>query len=222
MDRPTVDYDTARNMMVDSQVRPNKVNDTRILAAMRSLPRERFVPQQFAAVAYADADIALGQGRVMLQPMVIARLVQLAAIRGGEQVLVVGAGAGYGAALLAMLGAKVIALEDDPALLALARTALAGIDGITQVSGALADGWPAAAPYDVVFIEGAVEQVPPALAAQLRGPGARLIAIRAGAAGRIGHAVIGERSAAGLALRAEFDCGAPLIPSLRRAPGFVF
>jgi protein-L-isoaspartate(D-aspartate) O-methyltransferase len=215
-------FATARNIMVDSQVRPNKVSDPRIIAAMRTLPRERFVPKAQAALAYADSDIPLGAGRVLLEPMAIARLVQLAALRGGEQVLVVGAGPGYGAALLAACGARVTALEEDATLLGLARAALSGIAGVTLVEGPLAAGWPAGAPYDVVFIEGAVEDIPPSLTAQLRGAASRLITVRAGAGGRIGQAVLGEMTPAGLSLRPEFDCMTQVLPALRRQPGFVF
>jgi len=222
MDRPAVAFEIARNFMVDSQVRPNKVNDSRIIGAMRALPRENFVPAGQRAIAYADGPVPLGGGRALLEPMVIARLVQLAAVRTGEQVLVVGAASGYGAALLAACGAKVTALEDDPALAGLAKSALAGRDGVTLVSGPLAAGWPAAAPYDVVFIEGAVEEIPPALAEQVRPAAGRVVAVRAGAGGRVGQAVLGEPTPAGLVLRAEFDCAAPLLPALRRQPGFVF
>jgi len=221
MDRSAVAYETARNLMVDCQVRPNKVTDPRIIAAMRALPREEFVPPSLSAIAYIDEDLPLGGGRVLMEPMVIARLVQLAAVRGGERALVVGAGSGYGAALLAACGAKVTALEDDAALIALARAALAEVPGITLVSGPLAEGWKAAAPYDVLFIEGAVEEIPPALAAQLRVGSGRLVAVRA-VPGRPGQAVIGEASPAGLTLQPAFDCVAPALPSLRRVAGFVF
>lgn len=220
MDHPAVAYETARNLMVDGQVRPNKVTDPRIIAAMRRIPRERFVPPRLAPLAYSDADVPLGNGRALLEPMVIARLVSLAALRGGETVLVVGAGSGYGAALLAACGGKVTALEEDAALLALARAALPGVAEVTLVSGPLAEGWKAAAPYDVVFIEGAVEEIPDALAAQVRAPGGRLVAIRAAAG--LSQAVIGEPSAGGLAMQPAFDCAAPLLPALRRQPGFVF
>ena len=103
----------ARNNMVDSQVRPNKVTDPRIVAAMRQLPRERFLPPALAALAYADEDVPLGEGRVLIEPMVIARLVQLTAIAAGERALVVAAGTGYGAAVLAACGARVTALEES-------------------------------------------------------------------------------------------------------------
>ncbi len=221
MDRPAVAFETARNLMVDGQVRPNKVSDPRILAAMRTLQRERFVPPQMAPLAYSDADVPLGNGRALVEPMVIGRLVQLAGVRGGERALVVGAGTGYGAALLAACGAKVTALEDDAALIALARGALAGVAGVTLVTGPLAAGWSAGAPYDVVFVEGTVAEIPPALVAQLRSPAGRLVAVRQ-VAGRVSQAVVGEALAGGLSLQPMFDCAAPALPSLRHVPGFVF
>lgn len=221
MDRPAVAFEIARNLMVDGQVRPNKVNDPRIIEAMRTLPREHFVPLHLAPLAYSDADVPLGNGRALVEPMVIARLVQLAAVRGGERVLVVGAGSGYGAALLAACGAKVTALEEDPALLTLARGALVGVRGVTLVSGPLAQGWMSGAPYDVVFIEGSAEEIPSALVAQLRSPGGRVVVVQA-VAGRVGQAVLGEALPSGLSLRPAFDCAAPVLPALTRAPGFVF
>ena len=221
MDQPETDYATARALMVDCQVRPNKVNDPRVLAAMRSLPRERFVPPHAAALAYADEDVPLGGGRYLMEPMVIARLVQIAAPRAGERALVVAAGSGYGAALLAACGATVTALEQDEALLALARAALAATGPtVSLVSGPLAAGWKAAAPYDIVLIEGAVETIPPALVAQLKPQGGRLLAVRIG--GGMGQAVLGERVGDALSLQPVFDCATPLVPSLRPAPGFVF
>lgn len=235
------DHDTLQSMrdhMVDSQVRPNKVSDPRILAAMRALPRERFLPADRAQFAYLDAPVPLGHaaagGRAMLEPMAIARLVQLAAPLAGERTLVVGAGTGYGAALLAACGAEVIALEEDPALIAIAQFALAEI-ALTQiprlagpatppprpVTGPLRNGWPAEAPYDLIFIEGAVTAIPPTLAAQLRPIAGRLVAVLA-EPGTPPHAVVAERTTAGLHPQPHFDCPAPLLGPLREPPGFVF
>ena len=222
MDHAAFDYTDARNLMVDGQLRPNKVYDPRILDAMRRLPREQFVPAPQRALAYADVPVPLGGGRVLLAPMVLARLAQTAAVQVGERVLVIGCGTGYGAAVLAACGASVTALDDDAGLLDLARRALGGQSAIKLVHGPLADGWPAAAPYDVVFIEGAVPEVPATLAAQVRAATGRLIAIRAGTAGGMGQAVLGEPSAGGLVVQPVFDCAAPLLPALRPAPGFVF
>lgn len=212
----------ARSHMVDSQVRPNRVSDARILDAMRSLPRERFLPPHLAPLAYVDDDVPLGNGRVLIEPMIIARLVQLAAPMPGERALVVAAGPGYGAALLSACGARVTALEEDPALLALARSALTAVaPEVTIVSGPLGAGWPSGAPFDVILIEGAVPSIPPALAQQLRHDGGRLVAvIRSGSS--VGQAVLAEPTQIGLRAQAVFDCATPPIPSLLPAPSFVF
>jgi protein-L-isoaspartate(D-aspartate) O-methyltransferase len=221
MDRPMMDTAAARNMMVDSQVRPNKVYDPRIIEAMRRLPRERFLPPALAARAYADEDVSLGNGRALMEPMVIARLVQMAAVRVGERALVVAAGTGYGAALLAACGAQVTVLEDDEALLGIARSALAGTQDVTLVSGPLVEGWPKAAPFDVVLIEGAVEEVPTVIAAQVRPQGGRLVTVRRAANG-LCQGVLAEPSVGGLSFQAVFDCATPKLPAFARAPGFVF
>lgn len=223
MPHATMDFAAARAMMVDSQVRPNKVTDPRIIAAMRSLPRERFVPAAQASLAYSDEDVPLGGGRVLLEPMVIARLVQIAAVQEGERVLVVGAGSGYGAALLAACGADVTALEQDAALLAMARAALPQLaPGVKLVEGALAEGWKGGAPYDLILIEGAVPEIPPALPALLRGDGGRIVAVLKPGA-RVGQAVLCAPLGGGRLHPAPvFDCATPVLPMLRREPGFVF
>ncbi len=227
MDLAAFDFADARIRMVDSQIRPNKVTDPRILAAMRALPRERFLPPRLAALAYSDEDIPLGDaaakpGRVMMEPMVMARLMQLLAPQAGQRALVVAAGTGYGAALLAACGARVTALEDDPALSAIAaRTLLIEAPGVELSAGPLAAGWPAGAPYDLILIEGAVRDIPPAVAAQLRADGGRLVTVLA-AAGGMGQAVLAEPTPLGLRTRPMFDCATPCIPELLPRPGFVF
>jgi protein-L-isoaspartate(D-aspartate) O-methyltransferase len=176
-----------------------------------------------------------------MEPMVIARLLQLAAVKPGETALVVAAGAGYGAALLAACGAQVTALEEDAALLDLARQVLPEFaPAVNLVQGSLLDGWKAAAPYDLVLIDGAVEFVPDAIAAQVKlskggSPGRVVTVLSRG--GRIGHGAIGEPVGAGLgaagpgavgagavSLRFQpvFDCATPLLPAFRRPPDFVF
>ena len=212
----------ARNHMVESQVRPNRVSDARILDAMRSLPRELFLPPHLSALAYVDDDVPLGNGRVLVEPMVIARLVQLARPMPGDRALVVAAGPGYGAAVLSACGARVTALEEDPTLLSLARSALtATAPEVTIVSGPLDTGWPSGAPFDVILIEGAVAAIPPALAEQLQQDGGRLVAVTRGDAG-IGQAVLAEPTPVGLHAQAIFDCATPPIPSLLPARAFEF
>lgn len=213
----------ARANMVESQVRPNKVTDTRIIAAMRQLPRERFLPPGRAALAYIDEDVPLGDGRVLLEPMAIARLIQLTAVLPGERALVVGAGTGYGAAILAACGARVTALEEAAPLQAIARAALAELaPSVSLVTGPLAAGWPPGAPYGVILIEGAVRDIPPAIASQLHKETGRLVTIIAGSDIHGGHAVLAEVTAAGLRPQPMFDCATPPIPSLLPSPGFVF
>ena len=212
----------ARKCMVDSQIRPNKVNDPRILAAMRHLPRERFLPADRDALAYADEDVPLGHGRFLMEPMVLARLLQIAEPREGESALVVGAGTGYGAAVLSQCGPRVTAVEENRGLLALARDALgAEAPSVTLVEGPLAAGWATGAPYDIILIEGAVREIPDAIGKQLKIGGGRLVTVIAGP-GRTNQAVLAEATPFGLRAQAVFDCGTPALPSLRPAPEFVF
>ncbi len=215
------DMHAARMMMVDSQVRPNKVTDAALIASLRSLPREDFLPPNLVARAYADEPIRLGDERVMLEPMVIARMLQLAAIRPGENVLVAACGGGYSAALIASLGAVVTALEESPALTAVATRALSEhAPGVSLVSGPIAAGWPKSAPYDLIFIDGAVEDLPDEFASQLR-PDGRIVMVLPVSA-KLGHAVIGHLSQGSLAFTATFDCAASPLPMMRRAAAFVF
>ena len=222
MATPADYFAAARNHMVDSQIRPNRVSDPRILSAMRRLPRERFLPASVEALAYADEDVPLGNGRFMMEPMVLAKLLQAAALRDNERVLVVGAGPGYGAAVLAACGCSVTALEEDASLLAIARSVLpAEAPGVNLVSGSLAAGWQGQAPYDLILIEGAVPQIPPGLAAQTRQETGRILTVICGE-GRITQAIIAEATAVGLGVSLLFDCATPPLPSLRTAPAFAF
>jgi protein-L-isoaspartate(D-aspartate) O-methyltransferase len=212
----------ARTNMVDSQIRPNKVNDPRILGIMRRLKRERFLPAALSARAYSDEDVPLGGGRYLMEPMVLARLIQTAGVMDGERALVVGAGVGYGAAVLATCGARVTALEEDPELVALAGQALAdAAPAVNLVSGKLAVGWPSGAPYDIILIEGAVHEIPRSLASQLRNEGGRLVGVLCGR-GRTNQAVLAEVTDAGLRAQPVFDCATPPLPMFIPAPAFQF
>lgn len=216
-------YADARSRMVDSQLRPNKVTDPRITGAMRRLPRERFLPPNLRHLAYVDEDVPLGNGRVLMEPMVIARLIQLAAPMAGERALVVAAGVGYGAAVLSACGPRVTALEEEPRLVELARGALSAIaPEINVVAGPLAAGLASEAPYDVILIEGAVYSIPEAVGKQLRVNSGRLVTVLRSSGGRVSSAVLAESSAMGLRARPMFDCATPDLPSLRPAPVFEF
>jgi protein-L-isoaspartate(D-aspartate) O-methyltransferase len=212
----------ARNYMVDSQIRPNRVADQRILSAMRTVPRERFLPPNVLALAYADHDVPLGNGRFLMEPMVFARLLQAARLNENEQVLVVGAGTGYGAAVLAACGCRVTALEEDPALLAIAGAVLPReAPNVSLVAGSLAAGWLSHSPYDLILIEGAVPEIPPALVGQTRQETGRILGALH-VPGRVTHAVMAEATSYGLSFSPLFDCATHPLPSLRKTPVFSF
>jgi protein-L-isoaspartate(D-aspartate) O-methyltransferase len=218
------DPSIARAHMVDSQVRPNQVNDTRVIAAMRSLPREDFAPP--GSRPYADADIDLTGGRYLLAPLTIAKLCQLVLATNPKTILVIAAGAGYGAAILAASGAAVTALEEETRLETGALATFAGT--VRRLTGKLEVGDPRAAPYDAILIDGAVPAMPAALAPQLA-PNGRLITILAEHAGSnfpgrasLGRAVTAEFRGHGFATVPKFDVTARIIPQFRAAPAFVF
>jgi len=213
------DPSIARAHMVDSQVRPNQVSDTRVLAAMRGLPREAFAPP--GTRPYADADIDLGGGRYMLAPLTIAKLTQLVLAAEPKTILVIAAGAGYGAAILAAAGAAVTALEEETRLDTGALAAHA--PDVRRLTGKLEAGDKRSAPYDAILIEGAVARIPEALAAQIA-PRGRLVTILADGAGRssLGRAVTAESRGQGFATAPKFDVTARIIPQFRAAPEFVF
>lgn len=216
-----MEYAAARKFMVDGQLRPNRVTDPGILSAMGRLPRESFVPTAHRARAHADADVPLLNGRAMMQPMMLARLVQAMAVRLGEAALVVGAASGYSAALLADLGARVTALEEDAALLAAARMALpVAVPGALPVlaAGPLTAGWPHSAPYRAILVDGAAQALPEGLTAQLA-EGGRLATIIA-APGRMPQAVLLRRIAGTIDRTVLFDASAPLLPGFSREAAF--
>ncbi len=213
-----IDFAAARKHMVDSQVRPNKVTNPRLIAALRSVERERFLPADRSALAYADEDVPLGGGRVLMEPMVLARLLQAAAPMPGEKALVIGAGTGYGAAVLAACGLTVFAVEEDAALLAIGRAAVPA--EVSLVSGPIEAGWAGRAPYDLILVEGAVDAFPAAFGAQLVPLTGRLVGVRR--TGTTSQAVIGESVGGQLSVLPLFECATPLFPTFRRAPGFVF
>ncbi|MDX2211336.1 MAG: protein-L-isoaspartate O-methyltransferase [Sphingopyxis sp.] len=211
-------YADMRAAMVDCQLRTNDVIDPALIAAMGRVPREKFVPEALAAVAYIDRPIALDGTRRMNPPLVTARLLVAAEIAAGHRVLLVGAATGYAAAILQDLGAEVIALESDAALAAAARTALGDL-GVTVTTGQLAAGVPGDAPFDRIVLDGAIEQLPDALAAQLAEGGVLVCALREGAVTRLAR---GVKVAGTLTLRPFADMDAAALPGFVREKGFTF
>lgn len=215
------DFAAQRFNMVEAQVRTNDVTDTRIHAAMMAVPREKFVPSQRRATAYADTCVEIVQGRFLMDPRCFAKLVQLAAIQPGAKVLDVGCGSGYSAAVLAQLAGKVVALEQDADLIRTASDLLpsVGAANVSVVQGALIDGVKGQGPYDAIVIEGAVEEVPEALLAQLAENGRLVAVIQKNAAGRA-HLFVRENGRTGS--RPDFDASIPLLSGFRKMVGFVF
>jgi protein-L-isoaspartate(D-aspartate) O-methyltransferase len=221
------DFAAARRMMVDGQVRTSDVTDLRIVAAMLELPRERFVPEGKADLAYLDFDIAVKEAsagepaRRLLKPMVLAKMVQAAEVEASDHVLDVGCATGYSSALLSRLARSVVALEEDEALARLARENLkaVGAANVTIVTGPLTEGWPAAAPYDVIFVNGATEIVPQELARQLKA-GGRLVAVLGRAPA--GQAMLYRCVGGDISGWPIFDAAAPVLPGFAAPPAFVF
>jgi protein-L-isoaspartate(D-aspartate) O-methyltransferase len=207
-----------RRAMVESQLRTTGVNDPRVIAAMAEVPRERFVPVERRGVAYMDRPVALGAGRALNIPEATGLLLTAAAVRASDKVLLVGAGSGYTAALLEKLAAHVTALEEDAALLTFARENLAGLR-VELVEGPLNQGWAAAAPYDLIVIDGLVEQVPDALVDQLAESGRLACAIFDRGASRL---AVGRKAGAGFGLDLFADCEAAALPGFARPKTFVF
>jgi len=216
-----MDYEAARRNMVDSQIRTNKVTHPGLLAALSSVPRERFLPADRAFAAYLDDDIPLAPGRFLMEPMVFARLVQLAEPKPEDRALVIGSGLGYGAAVLAHLVASIVALESDTGLAARGKDQLAqlAIHNVVQVTGPLAQGWAGSAPYDLILIEGSVEEIPQALFGQMA-DGGRLVAVVA--TGGVGRATLFMERQKVISHRPYFDAAVPALAEFRRQQGFVF
>jgi protein-L-isoaspartate(D-aspartate) O-methyltransferase len=217
------DFATARRNMVDGQLRPNRVTSPKLLAAVRDLPRERFLPEGLRSVAYSDEDVPLGNGRFLMEPMVLARLIQTLQPRDTDRALVVASGRGYGAALLARLVKSVVAVESDAALAASAAQTLKelGLTNIEQKGGALEAGAAEAGPYDVIVIEGAVQQVPSGILDQLV-DGGRLATVVAGPPGALGTAQLFVKDGGVASGRPLFDAGTPLLPGFAPPPRFTF
>ncbi len=215
-----MDFEAARLNMVESQIRPNEVTDPLIIEAMSEMPREAFVPERLAGVAYVDEALAVGNGRYLMEPMVLARLLQAAEIQAEDLALVIGCGSGYSAAVLARLAGTVVAIEATAALVNQASETLASleIDNAAVIEAPLTDGYPKQAPYDVILFGGAVSEVPRHLTDQLA-DGGRLVAVAAKSTG-LGRGVLVTRHGASVVEREIFDAGTPLLPGFEPVPTF--
>jgi protein-L-isoaspartate(D-aspartate) O-methyltransferase len=215
------DFAAARRHMIDGQLRTNRVTAPGLLDAMAAIPREEFVPPAERGIAYLDEDLRVGGGRCLIEPLVLARLIQAAAPQPQDTVLDIGMATGYSSAVLSRLAGQVIALDDDAALAEQARASLAkqGCGNVTVIAGPMAEGYIRRAPYGVILINGAVDEIPPALQAQL-GEGGRLAAVLG--TGPVGRATLFTKRHGIVAHRILFDATTPALKSFVKEPGFVF
>lgn len=216
-----MDYVTARKNMVESQIRTNKVTSERIVAAMLDLAREEFVPAKLKGAAYLDEDLPVAPGRFLMEPMVLARLLQYAEVKPSDKVLDLGGATGYSAALVSYLAGSVVAVESDADLAAQAKPLLAkfGKAPVTLVQGDLKQGAKAHGPYDVILFAGTVAEVPAAVLEQLS-EGGRLLAVLQSP--RIGRATLITRQGNTFPQRQLFDAQVPVLPGFERQEAFVF
>jgi protein-L-isoaspartate(D-aspartate) O-methyltransferase len=216
-----IDYKAARTKMVDNQIRTTDVTSHEVLDAFLTVAREEFVPAAAKPLAYIDDDIQLMPGRYLMEPSPLAKLIQLADVVATDVVLEVGCGTGYASAILSKLGSSVVAIESDVTLAATATETLSrlGYDNVAVVVGDLEAGYAPEAPYDVVFVHGAVEFVPDALLAQLR-DGGRFVVVEG--YGNASQARLYIKEGGHVSERTVFNTAVKPLPGFRKAKEFVF
>lgn len=216
-----INFATARENMVESQVRPNDVTDRRLQQAMGAVPRELFVPKAMRSVAYMERDIEIAPGRYLIEARDFSKLIDALDVREDDLVLDIGCGTGYSSAILAAMAGAVVAVEQDHDLAKKAEELMTelGADNAAIVEGPHGEGNAKQGPYDVIFINGAVDAPPTGLFDQLK-DGGRLgaIVIENG----VGKARVYLKSGDVVGARRAFDAQAPVLPGFERTPGFVF
>jgi protein-L-isoaspartate(D-aspartate) O-methyltransferase len=210
--------------MVNGQIRANGVTDPAVIAAFSDIPRELFVPESRRALAYIDDDVVVGgqdAPRHLVEPMILAQIIQAAGLQPTDHVLDVGCASGYSSAVMARLAGSVVALEVDAPLAATAAESLRtfGHDNVTVVAGPLTAGWPQQAPYDAIILEGAVEQVPQALFGQLKEEGRLIAVVVTGGVGRVTLFRITGGTVSSLAL---FNAAVPALAGFEKPKSFAF
>lgn len=216
------EFAAARLNMVESQIRTNKVTDPRVVEAFEAVPRELFVDAGKRGFAYIDEDLEVAPGRYLLEPMVLARLLQAASPRAGGIALDIGCATGYSTAILARLVETVVGLECDRALMDAANRTLNAldVDNAVVVEGRLDAGYAKQAPYDAIVFQGAISEVPDGIKRQLA-DGGRLVAVISDPAG-IGRGTLVQRDGDIFSSRTLFDAATPVLPGFAREIGFVF
>jgi len=214
------DYTARRTMMVDTQVRPSDVTKFPIIEAMLTVPREPFVPRSKREAAYLGETLPLGEGRVLLEPRTLAKMLDALDINSSELVLDLGCGMGYSAAVIARMAEAVVAVEESEALSQDAEETLSdvGADNVIYHHGSIAEGAPQHGPYDVIVVQGGVEALPDAIVGQLK-EGGRIGCIFM--EGALGSVRIGYKSQGEISWRFDFNAGAPVLPGFQRESSFA-
>lgn len=218
-------FAAARHNMVDSQLRTNKVTNVDIIEAFEAVPRELFVPKPYRGIAYLDVDLPIGEQRHLMEPLVLARLLQEARLTPGDAVLDVGCATGYSTAILARLSASVLGVDAVEAMVDEANRLLTELncDNAAVIHGTMQDGYARQAPYNVILLNGAVETIPDTLIEQLA-EGGRLLAVlrEPGQLAGVGRALIVTKTDGVASRRVLFDASTPPLPGFARELGFVF
>ena len=216
------DFAALRQTMIDTQLRTNKVTNAQVLAAMGDIPREMFVPEDRASLAYIDEDIRIGKSRCMLEPMILARMIQATEVGPEDVVLDVASGAGYSAAVLGRIARAVVAVESDTELAGAASTRITklGLDNVVVEIGPINAGWSDQALYDVILVNGSCGEISAAIFSQLA-EGGRLCAIMR-CAGGTGMAKLFVKSGGVVSSRGLFDASVPALPEFDLDEGFSF
>ena len=216
-------FATLRKAMVDSQIRPNKVIDDNVIEAFSTVPRELFVNRQMQELAYIDEDLHLSGGRFIIEAMVMARMVQALKLTAFDNVMCIGAGNGYGAAILSSLAASVIAIETRIQMVEKAQQIVAGLDigNVAVVKSRLQDGYPSEAPYQGIIIEGGVEYVPQALFDQLS-DGGNLVCVLRPRGLDVGEAMLWHKRNGHITAKGLFTAQVPVLDEFKLKPKFAF
>ena len=214
------DFASRRTTMVDTQVRPSDVTKFPIIDAMLSIPREAYVPARMSEAAYVGETLDLGDGRHVLEPRTFAKILDALAIEPNHIVLDIACGLGYSTAVLAHMAEFVVGVENSEARATEAQSILSeqGVDNAVVVEGSLADGAANSGPYDIILIEGAVEEIPAALLAQLK-DGGRIVAVFT--EGTLGAVRIGYKIDGDVTWRFAFNAGAPLLEEFKGSVAFA-
>ena len=220
----SMDFRSACRHMIDSQLLPNKITSDSIVFAFETVPREAFVPDEKQAVSYSDESIRVGTGRYLMEPMILARLIQESGPGRDDVALVVGGTTGYAAAILSRVVSTVIMVEPSEEMAARAQTNLESleIDTVAVTTGDWDVGSAKNAPFDLIIIDGAVSYIPDGLVAQLADGGRLAAVVQSEGAGGLGRATIVSRHGGGAGKRIFADLGTPLLPGADRVPAFAF